>query len=131
MATNQDIRTKAVIAEYMLGIGNIGAGNAVTISVPRGATVTRIVALTITAFNPGGTGTATLTVGDGTTTFVNAQDVESTGSETVANTPKHYADGGTISASVTEVVDTTAATAGKVHLIVEYVQTGTVCSLQS
>lgn len=128
--TNQSNRTESVIAEYMLGIGNIGSSNAVTVSVPRGATVIRIVALTITAFNPGGSGTATLTVSDGTTTFVNAQDVESTGSETVANTPKHYDDGGTISASVTQVVDTTAATAGKVHLIIEYVQTGTVCSIQ-
>ena len=128
--TNQYNRTKSMIAEYMLGIDNIGASNAVTMAIPRGATVVRIVALTITAFNPGGTGTATLSVGDGTTTFVNAQDVESTGSETVANTPKHYADGGTITSYVTQVVDTTAATAGKVHLVVEYVQTGASCGIQ-
>ena len=128
--TIQSNRTKTVIAEYMLGIAEIGAANAVTFTIPRGATLLRATALTVTAFNTGSTGTATLTVADGTTTFANAVDIKSTGSETVANVPKHYADGGVITATIAETIVTTTATAGKVHLVLEYVQTGTVCSIQ-
>lgn len=128
--TNQSNRTKAVVAEYMLGIAEIGAANAVTFTIPRGATLLRATALTVTAFNTGGAGTATLTVADGTTTFANAVDIKSTGAETVANVPKHYADGGVITATIAETIATTSATAGKVHLVLEYVQTGTVCGIQ-
>lgn len=128
--TTQSNRTKIEVAEYVLGVADVGASNAVNFTIPRGATLLRATALTVTAFNTAGTGTATLTVGDGTTTFANAVDIKSTGSETVANVPKHYADGGTVTATITETLDTTAATAGKVHLILEYVQTGTVCSIQ-
>lgn len=128
--TTQSNRTKTVVAEYMLGVADVGAANAVNFTIPRGATLLRATALTVTAFNTGSTGTATLTVSDGTTTFANAVDIKSTGSETVANVPKHYASGGTVTATIAETIVTTAATAGNVHLVLEYVQTGTVCSIQ-
>lgn len=128
--TTQSSRTKIEVAEYVLGVADVGAANAVNFTIPRGATLLRATALTVTAFNTAGTGTATLTVGDGTTTFANAVDIKSIGSETVTNVPKHYANGGTVTATITETLDTTAATAGKVHLVLEYVQAGTVSSIQ-
>ena len=65
--TTQSNRTKIEVAEYVLGVADVGAANAVNFTIPRGATLLRATALTVTAFNTGSTGTATLTVGDDTT----------------------------------------------------------------
>ena len=86
------------------------------IYLPPGALLTQILVVTVTAVNAGTT--ATLTIGDGTTTFVNGVDVTSTGSETVANTPKYYASGGTL--TVTPATTGTAATTGSVEVYVSY-----------
>lgn len=120
MTTKIIDRTYPMGQAAAMGIANIGADNGVSFAVPMGAIVVRVVALTTTAFNSGTT--ATVTVGDGTTTFVNAQDLLSAGSETVANTPKLYPTGGTITATLAETG--TAATAGAVYVYVEYVRPG-------
>lgn len=87
---------------------------------PPGALLMSIVVLTVTAVNAGTT--ATLTVGDGTTTFVNGVDVTTTGSETVSNTPKYYPSGGTL--TITPATTGTAATTGQVEVYAEYVVNG-------
>ena len=94
---------------------NIGAGLGFDIVIPPGALVTVVRVLTATAFN--GT-TATVSVGDGTTVFANAVDVATAGSETVANAPKYYPTGGTISVSA---AGTGTNTAGLVFVVVNYV----------
>ena len=71
--------------------------------------------------------TNTVNVTDGTTVFVTAQDVKSVGSETVANVPKFYATGGTITASLAQ---TGAATAGLVIVEISYVQEGVSLRIQ-
>lgn len=114
-------RQYPLIAMAKLGLATVGAANAVTMSVPVGALVTDIRVFTVTAFNTGGAGTATATVTDGTTVFANAVDVKTAGAETVANAPKFYPTGGTFTATITETVATTAATAGEVYVTVEYV----------
>lgn len=117
-------RTYPIGQAAVMGVANIGSGNGISFAVPMGAILVRAIVLTTTGFNPGGTGTATLTLSDGTTTFANAVDVESTGSETVANTPKYYPTGGTVTATIAEVVDTTASTTGEVFVYIEYVRPG-------
>ena len=125
MATTRIIdRQKIKVASTFMGVTSIGAANKHEFGVRPGTEILRMVAHTITAFNCGGTGTATLTVTDGTTTFVNAVDVESTGSETVTGVPKYYPTGGTISCTITEVVDTAAATLGEVMISYEYIIRG-------
>ena len=101
-----------------LGIANIGAGNGVTAKLPTGALLTRVLLLTTTAFN--GT-TNTATIGDGTTTFANAVDLTSAGSETVAGAPKFYPAGGTLTFSLAQ---TGTATAGRALALAEYVIVG-------
>jgi len=106
--------------QFDFGPKNIGAANGMSAKIPRGATLLRVTLLTVTAFNSATTTTAT--VGDGTTTFVAAQDVKTTGAETVANVPKFYPDGGTLSATLAETG--AAATAGRAVLVAEYAQLG-------
>lgn len=103
-----------------LTIANMGAGNEVTASVPPNAVVVGVGLLTVTAFDSATT--ATGSIGDGTTTFVNAQDVKTTGLETAAVTAKYYPTGGTITFSLAE----TGATATVGHAIgyVSYVVVG-------
>lgn len=120
MTTNFIERQHSYIAVVDLSIANIGTGNGVNVALPNGAIVVRIVAQTITAFNS--ETTTTLSVDDGTTVFVNAVDAQSTGSETVANTPKFYASGGTMAITMAETG--AAATAGRALVTVEYVQVG-------
>lgn len=107
-----------------LGVANIGAGNEVTAQLPMGAIVKSVQVLGVEAFNTGSTGTATATVTDGTTTFADAVDVKATGSKTTANAPKFYAAGGELTFSLGETVVDTAATAGRVLGIVDYVLVG-------
>lgn len=96
---------------------HVGASNGYQVVVQPGTLVTGIRVQTITAFN--GT-TPTLTVGDGTTTFANAVDIATTGAETVANVPKYYPLGGTISISAANAGGST--TAGLAFVEVTYVQ---------
>lgn len=115
MATFNVIDRQHVHAAVIdLGITNIGASAGFTVALPPGAELLRITAHTVTAFN--GT-TNTLTIGDGTTTFVNAVDTQSTGSETVANVPKLYVSGGTLAITMAQ---TGTATAGRAVVTVEY-----------
>jgi hypothetical protein len=100
-------RQSPAIAMVDLGIANIGAGNEITVTIPPGGVLADLKFLTTTAFD--GT-TNTATVSDGTTTFVNAVDVKSTGSETVANVPKFYPSGGTLTFSMAQ---TGTATVGR------------------
>lgn len=101
-----------------LGIANIGAGNTVTFAVRPGTLVLSLFAQTITAFD--GT-TNTATIGDGTTTFVNAVDIKTTGAETAANVPKYYPTGGTITVTLAQ---TGAATVGELAVGFEYLIRG-------
>ena len=96
---------------------NIGAGNGQEIKLPAGAILLRLLVLTVTAFNSATT--TTTTVSDGTTTFANAVDAKTTGSETVTGVPKHYPTGGTITATMAETG--AAATAGRQLIVAEYV----------
>lgn len=99
-----------------LGPANVGAGLGYDVVLPPGALLLRVAVQTITAFN-GTTPTATVT--DGTTVFANAVDITSTGAETVANAPKFYPTGGTVSINAANAGGTT--TAGLASVTVEYV----------
>lgn len=122
--TNAYQRQEKKYAFFSMGVANIGAGNEVDVAIPRGALVDEIAVVGDEAFN--GT-TNTLTVTDGTTVFANAVDVATTGSKTVANTPKFYPDGGTITASMAQ---TGAATEGRAVVKVGYLQLGSASSIQ-
>ena len=122
--TNQFNRQPVLSAVSALTVANIGTGNEVTFAIPRGALLLGATVFTETAFN--GT-TNTLSLGDGTTVFANDVDVKSTGSETVANAPKFYANGGTITASMAQ---TGTASAGLAIVELRYVQLGAGCKVQ-
>lgn len=117
MATRMIDRQYALTALASLGVANMGAGNGVEIAVPVNAVVLRVGVYTATAFDSATTATAT--VGDGTTTFVSAVDVKTTGAETATGVPKYYPTGGVITASLAETG--AAATVGEAFLHVEYV----------
>lgn len=107
-----------------LTVKHIGAGNALTFSIRPGTVLMSALVLTTTAFDTAGVGTAALTVTDGTTVFANAVDVKTAGVETVANAPKYYPAGGTITVSIAETVATTSATVGSVLVQFEYLIVG-------
>lgn len=109
---------RSVVAD--LGPSHMGAGNGFTAKLPQGAVLARLIPLTVTAFDS--ETTATLTVTDGTTVFVNAQDVKSTGAETVANVPKFYPAGGELQFNLAQTG--AAAAAGRVVVIAEYYSVG-------
>jgi hypothetical protein len=117
MTTKVNDRQYPLAAVLVLGPANVGAGNGKSASIPAGATVLRVSSFTSIAFN--GT-TPTGTVSDGTTTFANAVDVSSAGNETVANAPKHYPTGGTITASLANAGGST--TVGEEIVVIEYVR---------
>lgn len=104
-----------------LSVADIGAANTVSVKVPPGAYVTDVSLEVSTAFNTGGTGTIALTATDGTTTFINAQSIKTTGIKTIAVAKKFFPSGGTITATITETLDTTAADAGRAAMVVSYV----------
>jgi len=120
MSTKQIDRAyrKVIIAD--LGVANMGTGNGVEAAVPPNALVLSVGLLGVTAFDS--ETTATGSIGDGTTTFVNAQDVKTTGAKTVAVSSKYYPAGGTITFSLAETGD--AATVGRAIGTVEYVIVG-------
>lgn len=120
MTTNASDRQTVLGAAVAVGPSNMGAGNGVDITLPAGAVLLRLIVLTTTAFNS--VTTATLTVSDGTTTFANAVDIKTTGSETVANVPKFYPTGGKLSVTLGQTGGD--ATAGAAMVIPEYVVAG-------
>lgn len=115
--TTIDARQYALSAMAEVGIENIGAGNGVRIPLPGGAMLLRLAVVGTTAFNSGTT--ATLTVGDGATTFADGVDMQTVGSKTVANVPKFYPVPGAL--QVTLAQTGAAATAGKAFVVAEYV----------
>jgi len=127
MSTKLSGRQEAKYAMAELTIANIGTGNGYTIHIPRGAIVVDVGLYTDTAFNSATTTTGTI-ADDSSTTYVNAQDVKSTGIETVAVTSKFYPTGGTITVSLAETGAT--ATAGHAVAYVGYIQLGNSCSIQ-
>lgn len=120
MTTNFSDRQTVLSAVAEVGPRNMGAGNGVDISLPAGAVLLRLIVLTTTAFDSATT--ATLTVSDGTTTFANAVDIKTAGSETVANVPKYYPTGGKLSVTLAQTGGD--ATAGQAFVVPEYVVTG-------
>ena len=117
MTTRVIDRQYPLYAVKKLTKANIGAGNGYDFVVPMNALVIAVGLQTTTAFDSGTT--ATGTIGDGTTTFVNAVDVKTTGAETSAGAPKYYPTGGTITVSLAETGAT--ATAGEAIAYFSYV----------
>lgn len=124
-ATNLYERQEPKYAMFDLGPSNIGS-NGYTITIPRGAQTCDMAAETVTAFD--GTGTVTLSIADGTTTFVSAEDIKTTGVEAVDRTVKFYPDGGTITVSIADANSDSAA--GRVVGYIAYIQLGNGTSIQ-
>lgn len=125
MATNLFNRQPihGIVAD--LGPENMGTGNGATAKLPQGALVTGVIPVTSTAFNS--VTTATLTVTDGTTVFVNAQDIKTAGTETAAVSQKFFPAGGTIQFNLAQTGGD--ATAGRVTVVVQYVVLGEGCDI--
>lgn len=102
----------------LLGIANIGASAGYEFKVRPGTLLLRAFMQTITIFD--GT-TVTGSMSDGTTNFVTAQDLKTAGAETVANVPKYYPTGGTITVSLAQ---TGTSTVGEALAGIEYVIVG-------
>ena len=98
-------------------VGPADMANGYDIVVPPGGYLRALAVQTITAFNS--ETTAVMTISDGTTTFVNAVDLTSTGAETVANVPKFYPSGGTLAVRPTQTG--AAATAGRTLVFADIV----------
>ena len=127
MSSNAFDRQDVLAIVVVLTPKQSGAANSVKAKLPQGALVLGVDLLTQVAFNTGGTTpTATATITDGTTVFVNAQSVASTGDETVAVEKKFYPTGGEIDFSITEGAASglVPATAGQSIAVVTYVQAG-------
>ena len=127
MSTNAYNRQPVLTITAPISIENIGAGKGIEAKLPQGAVVIGVLALISTAFNTDGTTpVATLTVADGTTTFVNAQSVLTTGAKTVAVSSKHYAQGGSVTVSLAQSAASglVPATAGAGVVVIQYVQLG-------
>lgn len=117
MATKNIERQWALKGLAPLTPANIGAGNEVTFRVPPGALLLGVQVFVETAFNSATT--TTLTVGDGTTTFVSAVDAQAAGNKAATGVPKYYPTGGTITVSMAETG--AAATAGLAFVVPDYV----------
>ena len=124
-STKSSARQYPLTAMVELTKANIGTGNGVDVPVPPGAFVT-VSAAVDTAFNSATT--TTLTVGDGTTTFIAAQSAKATGVVTVAVANAYYPNGGTISVTMAETG--AAATAGHAVASISYVVSGRHSELQ-
>lgn len=126
MATNAYERQPAKYITVELGIANIGTGNGYTAVVPRGAQIVNIRADVSTAFNSATT--TTLSLSDGTTTFISAEDAKTAGPVTVDVASKYFPDGGTLTISMAETGAT--ATAGKACVSIGYTQVGNGMDIQ-
>ena len=118
MTTPINARQAPLTALIEVGVEHIGTNNGVTFKVPHGAYVTDVKANVATAFNS--STTTTLSVSDGTTTFVSAQNAKSPGAVTVAVAQKFFPTGGTFTVSLAETGN--AATTGKAYVAVQYVE---------
>lgn len=121
MATNAFARQAPNYVVVDLGPEHMGAGNGFTAKLPPESLIVGAGIITATAFNSATTATGTIT--DGTTAFVSAQDIKTTGIETVAVAQKFLPDGGTIQFNLEQTG--AAATAGRAIGYVAYVQPGT------
>lgn len=110
-------RQYPLVALANLTKANIGAANTVTFAIPVGALVLDVGLFTVTAFDSATTTTGT--IGDGTTTFAAAVDLKTVGAETVANAPKFYPTGGTMTVTLAETGAT--ATVGQALAYFRYV----------
>jgi hypothetical protein len=119
-------QTKIVERQYPLfavadvGIGGIGAGNEYVIALPPNAMLVNLTVDVVTAFNSATT--TTISVGDGTTTFVSAEDAKTAGRETADSVSKFYPSGGELSVSMAETGAT--ATAGRAVVVATYLIVG-------
>ena len=99
-------QTQIVERQYPLyavadvGIANMGAGNEAVISLPPNAMLVGLTVDTVTAFNSATT--ATINVGDGTTTFVSVEDAKTAGREAADAVSKFYPSGGDLTVALAE-----------------------------
>lgn len=115
-----DARQEPQYAVADCGIANMGAGNEQLIDLPVNALLLDVTADVGTAFNAGTTATAT--VSDGTTTFVNAASVAATGRQQGTNLGKFYPSGGKLTISLAQTG--AAATAGRAFVSAKYIVVG-------
>lgn len=92
-----------------MGVANIGAGNGVSVAVPIGALVLSVGFQASVAFN--GT-TATVSAGDGTTTFISAENIKVTTAVAVDVASKYFPNGGTITFTAASGSSDTTAGSG-------------------
>lgn len=108
----------AVVAA--LGVANLGPGNEIKARIPPEALLIDVKLVTAVAFDSATT--ATGTISDGTTTFVDATDLKTAGLETTAVATKFYPVGGEITISLAQTG--AAATLGQAIAVVQYVVLG-------
>lgn len=119
-------QTQIVERQYPLyavadvGIANIGAGNEAVISLPPNAMLLDLTVDVVTAFNSATT--TTISVADGTTTFVSAEDAKTAGREAADSVSKFYPSGGDVTVSLAETG--AAATAGRAIVVAQYIILG-------
>jgi hypothetical protein len=102
----------------LLGISNMGAATGYDITIPPGGYVTEITVDTLVAFDSATT--ATLTVTDGTTVFVNGVDIKTTGRETTTIAAAYYPSGGVIHVNLAQTG--AGATVGTAVVVVSYLK---------
>lgn len=115
-----DARQEPQYAVADCGLANLGAGNEQIINLPVNALLLDVTVDTATAFNAGTTATAS--VSDGTTTFVNAASVAATGRAQGTNIGKFYPSGGKLTISLAQTG--AAATAGRAFAAAKYIVVG-------
>lgn len=127
MNTNKYDRQRVLTSVVTFDISNIGTGKGIDVKYPQGTVIIGVTPLVNTAFNTDGTTpAATMTISDGTTTFVNAQSILTAGAKTVAVGAKLLPQGGTLSLTLAESAASglVPATAGAGVLVIQYVQLG-------
>lgn len=113
-------RQEPQYAVFAVTPADLSAGNTHTVRLPVNALLLDLTVDTTTAFNSGTT--ATLSGGDGTTTFVSAAAINSAGREAVTGLGKFYPSGGVLTFTVAQTG--TAATVGASYVAVKYVIAG-------
>lgn len=126
MSTKIYERQTVLVALIELTAANQGAGNEVTAGLPTDAFVIDVTPVVGVPFN--GT-TPTVTLSDGTTTFVSAEVASAVAGTKLAtdSTAKFYPSGGTLTASV----GGTGSTVGRILIAVQYVRLGRSHEIQS
>lgn len=95
-----------------LANANFGVGNGYTVTLPPNAYLESLKAFIATVSDAGTT--ATITVSDGTNTFINAQSVKSTGLMTVAIPNHFFPSGATLTISLAQTGTPSTVLAGYV-----------------